>query len=140
MRNLEKAAQQQSQQHRHHSQHQEGGNQLPEDRQPFFLWLGTPAAHANFIPAPQHWPSPTATEQAPRTPNFNTVCDHCHDPLPSYPAMTPQEVNQTDDIFRRRLGTLQSVDDLIAAVFQTLDAVNETDNTFVFYTGDVLVI
>eukprot|EP00052_Salpingoeca_macrocollata_P025573 m.232969 g.232969 ORF g.232969 m.232969 type:complete len:540 (+) comp22451_c0_seq9:744-2363(+) len=103
---------------------------------PFLMWIGTPSAHANFIPAPQHWPAETDSSQAPRTPNFNQVCEHCHNPLPSYPKMTDAEVKQTDDIFRRRLGTLQSVDDMVGAIYEQLEAMGQVDNTYFFYTGD----
>jgi hypothetical protein len=39
---------------------------------PFFMWLGTPAAHAPFTPAPQYV-NTSAGQNAPRFPNYNQV-------------------------------------------------------------------
>ena len=36
---------------------------------PFFMMIGTPAAHADFTPAPQYW-NISAGLKAPRTPNW----------------------------------------------------------------------
>ena len=58
---------------------------------PFFMMIGTPAAHANFIPPPQYWETFTNVT-APRTPNYNKVCDHCHKPVRNYSPMGEQRM------------------------------------------------
>ena len=46
------------------------------------------------------------------------------------------QVAQSDEIYRRRLGTLRSVDDLLAAVLGKLEATGALESTYVFLTGD----
>ena len=39
-------------------------------------------------------------------------------------------------MFRRRLRALQSVDEMIGGIVQTLEELNELDRTFIVYTAD----
>ena len=50
--------------------------------------------------------------------------------------MTTEQIDQSDQIYRWRRGTLMSVDDMIARIFGILDAYNETQNTYFFFTSD----
>ena len=50
--------------------------------------------------------------------------------------MTTEQIDQSDQIFRWRRGTLMSVDDMIGRIFGILDAYNETQNTYFFFTSD----
>ncbi|KAL8609423.1 hypothetical protein ACOMHN_006610 [Nucella lapillus] len=50
--------------------------------------------------------------------------------------MTPQFKIFTDLLQRRRLQTLQSVDDLVEKVSMELDMLGELDNTYMMYTSD----
>ena len=110
---------------------------------PFFLMMGTPAAHADFIPPPGLWPSDglpargvPADATAPRTPNHNAVCEHCHLPLRHYPKMSDAAVAESDEIWRRRLGTLAFVDDMLGCLMDQLEASAELERTLILYTAD----
>mgnify|MGYP002633409301 CR=1 FL=1 len=104
------------------------------------MMIGTPAAHANFIPPPGYWDLSDRgvgnTSTAPRTPNHNVVCEHCHLPLRHYRPMTSAAVAESDDIWRRRLGTLAFVDDMLGRLLDTLDAQGELSRTLMLYTAD----
>ena len=50
--------------------------------------------------------------------------------------MNATAIEESDEIYRLRHGTLQSVDDLIAEIFALLDAAGETNNTYFFFTSD----
>ena len=114
-----------------------------DERPPFFMMMGTPAAHANFIPPPQYFGGMNLTDRgvsmtakAPRTPNWNTVCQHCHLPLRDYLPMTQEGQDESDDIWRRRLGTLAFVDDVVGTLWGQLAELDEDQNTFFLYTAD----
>lgn len=123
------------------SEHTAHNQQLPpSSRSPFFLFMGTPVAHANFIPPPQYWNLSARgiapDQQAPRTPNHNIVCEHCHLPLRHYTTMSDEEVSQSDDIWRRRLGGLAYVDDMLSELLQSIEKISELERTFLLYTAD----
>ncbi|EGD77704.1 hypothetical protein PTSG_12796 [Salpingoeca rosetta] len=103
--------------------------------EPFFLWLGTPSAHASFTPAPQYENTVTGIK-APRTPNYNKVYADRHRPVRDLSPMTDEQIRQSDEIYRKRLETLRSVDDLVGDIFDTLAATNQLSNTWFFFTGD----
>ena len=105
------------------------------DRQPFFMWIGTPAAHASFTPAPQY-EGTAKGERAPRTPTWNKVYKDRHSTVRDHPPMNKTQIEQSDRIFAQRLGTLRSVDDMVGSIYAKLEEAGEADNTFFFYTGD----
>ncbi|GAB5363917.1 hypothetical protein AAMO2058_000924500 [Amorphochlora amoebiformis] len=106
-----------------------------ERNQPFFMWIGTPAAHAPFTPAPQYEKTAKG-EIAPRTPMWNEVCQSCHSTVRLVQPMNLTQIHQSDKIFRSRLGTLRSVDDLLSTMHAKLASLGQWDNTYVFYTSD----
>ena len=103
---------------------------------PLFLWIGTPAAHASFTPAPP-FVDTARGELAPRTPNWNVVGNRGHhQTVRELSPMSANEAKESDEIYRRRLGTLRSVDRLVESVFSALDATGRADATYFFYTSD----
>eukprot|EP01147_Barroeca_monosierra_P008980 gene8980-1313_t len=111
-------------------------NETSHDAQhPFLLWIGTPSAHASFTPAPQYVDSVTEIK-APRTPNYNHVYPDRHQPVRDVQPMTAMQIQQSDEIFRKRLETLRSVDDMIGDIVHSLEKLGQLDNTFFFYTSD----
>ena len=70
-----------------------------------------------------------SNKTAPRTPNHNQICTHCHLPVRDYPKMSKEAVKQSDDIWRRRLGCLKFVDDVIGILFKQLHSMKELENT-----------
>jgi N-acetylglucosamine-6-sulfatase len=52
------------------------------------------------------------------------------------PLLTDTQEAQLDDLYRKRIETLQSVDDLIENVVNTLQAAGKLDNTFIVFSSD----
>ena len=105
--------------------------------QPFFLYYLAPRApHGPATPAPRH-ADRFRNATVPRTASFNEsdVSDK-----PEYvrasPRLNRDAVRQLDALYRDRLRTLQPVDEMVAALFQTLQASGTLANTYVFFTSD----
>lgn len=109
-----------------------------EDAKPFFTVLSVPACHQPADPAPQY-ADRLPTIQAPRTPNYNTKNADSHW-FESVQGVTgPMDSNAaawTDLLYRRRLLTLMTIDDIVARLDQTLVQQGVWDNTYFFYTAD----
>ncbi len=71
---------------------------------------------------------------APRPPTYNTVYSDRHSTVRDLSPLSPEQIEQSDTIFRRRLGALMSVDDLVGAVVDELEAQGLLNNTYVWYT------
>ncbi len=113
---------------------------LGGDSRPFFSMLSVPAAHEPADPAPQH-ADYGPDLKAPRTPNFNVpVTDGRHqmmDPV----SLSGDPFNSTvesfvDLLYRRRMAALQSVDDMIRELLETIDSIGALDDTIIMYTSD----
>ena len=103
---------------------------------PFFLYLGLHAPHSPFVPAPRHaalFPS----VQAPRPASFNEadVSDK-----PSYvrnrPLLTPTQIATLDSSYRNRVRMLQSADEAVKAIIDTLSAAGQYQNTYILFASD----
>lgn len=105
------------------------------DGTPFFLWIGTPSAHASFTPAPQY-EATAEGQKAPRPPSYNQVFQDKHVTVRSLSPMSDEQIDQSDRAYRQRLGTLRSVDDLIGSVYDVLEKAGMDEETWFFYTGD----
>ena len=124
-------------------------NAQQNQRQPFFAVMAVPAAHEPSDPAPQ-FADYAVDAVAPRTPNFNLVMgtngpggdDGRHwmvanvNGAPGGVAMNDTVVSFVDLLYRRRVATLQSVDDLVEELLATISDVGELSNTYVVYTAD----
>ncbi len=103
---------------------------------PFFVYLAPYAPHAPYTPAPRHanlFPG----MKAPRTPNFNEtdVSDkpvYIHD----RPLLNQKQMDTLDQDYRKRLQTLQAVDEGIENIVNTLKTSGQFDNTYLFFTSD----
>ncbi|HEY0511667.1 MAG TPA: sulfatase, partial [Thermoanaerobaculia bacterium] len=103
---------------------------------PFFLYLATYAPHKPAVPAPRHaalFPG----LQAPRTPSFNEA-DVSDKPtrIRNLPLLTEGHIRQIDGLYRRRIQSLQAVDEAVAAVVHTLESTGQLENTYIFFTSD----
>jgi len=110
--------------------------QASADRKPFFLYLPTYAPHGPATPAPRHQDLfPEA--RAPRDPSFNEE-DVSDKPawVRALPSLTPARTRQIDDLYRKRLQSLQAVDEMIAGLVQTLQETGSLDNTFLVFSSD----
>jgi len=108
---------------------------------PFLMVLSPPAAHAPFTPAPQyanHFPNQTA----PRTKAFNIKEPDGskfikHWLLQTKPeVMDAKTIEKVDQVFRNRLRTLLSVDDLVGKVVNFVESHALSHNTYFFFTSD----
>jgi N-acetylglucosamine-6-sulfatase len=106
------------------------------DDSPFFMWLGTTAPHAPARPAPRHEGAfPDA--RLPRTPSFDEedVSDKpgwVRDNAP----LDSKQIAPMESLYRNRLRSMLTVDDVIGRLVDALDEGGELDNTYVFFTSD----
>jgi arylsulfatase A-like enzyme/predicted TIM-barrel fold metal-dependent hydrolase len=107
-----------------------------KEGKPFFIHLSVYAPHSPATPAPRH-ENLFLDAKAPRTPNFNEedVSDKpAH--IRNRPILTDKEIAQIDEQYRKRLQSLQAVDDAIASLVDTLKATEQLDKTYIFFTSD----
>uniref|UniRef100_A0A7S2DDX7 Sulfatase N-terminal domain-containing protein n=1 Tax=Octactis speculum TaxID=3111310 RepID=A0A7S2DDX7_9STRA len=111
------------------------------DGTPIFVVASVPAAHEPADPAPQY-ANYGENLTAPRTPNYNLVIDddarHWMIDQVNVDAspMNSTVISWVDHLYRRRLATLQSVDDLIDSFVECLDRHGQMDQTYMVYTAD----
>jgi N-acetylglucosamine-6-sulfatase len=105
-------------------------------REPFFLYLAPYAPHKPAIPAPRH-AQLFAGLRAPRTPSWNEA-DLSDKPAPyrDAPPLTPANVDYLDRLYRRRIQTLQAVDEMVARLVAALAEEGRLDDTYLFFTSD----
>ncbi len=107
-----------------------------KDGKPFFVYLATYAPHAPYTPAPRHanlFPG----VKAPRTPNYDEA-DVSDKPqyIRDRPRLTQKQMDAIDEDYRKRLQSLQAVDEGIEKVVNALKAAGQFDNTYIFFTSD----
>ena len=112
------------------------------DDQPFFLTFTPTAPHADSLqngpptPAPRH-AGMFAGVQAPRTPSFNeTDVSDKPPPIRNLPLLTTTQIAAIDREHQARLESLQSLDEGIARIVDTLAANGELENTYIVFTSD----
>ena len=106
------------------------------DKAPFFIYLAVYAPHGPATPAPRH-ASLFPGARAPRTPSFNEA-DVSDKPayIRNRPVLRPRAIATIDSLYRKRLQSLQAVDEAIAHLVDTLQATGQLDNTFIVFTSD----
>ena len=110
--------------------------QSVQDKKPFFVYLAVYAPHQPATPAPRDKDLfPDA--KAPRTPNYDEV-DVKDKPkfIADLPLLKPAVEQHIDDLYRKRLQSLQAVDDAIEKLYNTLKADGQLDNTYIVFTSD----
>lgn len=106
----------------------------PDD--PVMMMLGLPAPHGPEDAAPQYQHM-FVNNTDHRTGSWNKAPNMDKQwLLQQMQPMTPQFKIFTDLLQRRRLQTLQSVDDLIEKVHRELAMIGELDNTYILFTSD----
>lgn len=110
--------------------------QASKDNVPFFMYLATYAPHQPATPAPRH-ANLFPDAKAPRTSSFNEadVSDK-PDYIQSLPLLTNAQIQEIDDLYRKRLQSLQAVDEMIGGLVDTLKTTGELDNTYIVFTSD----
>lgn len=108
------------------------------DAQPFFLYTTPTAPHLPLPPAPRHADNPYTNSLAPRKPNYNEA-DISDKPLwlTSSGDLRSTIVNSWNDRdYRNRMGSLYALDEMIAAIYKSLEANGELNNTIFVFTSD----
>jgi arylsulfatase A-like enzyme len=105
-------------------------------RQPFFLLVAPYAPHKPYVPAPRH-AALFADAAAPRGPSFNEV-DVSDKPGRGHKLarLSAPSIAEIDRIYRDRLRSLVSVDELVVGLLGELEARGQLENTFIVVTSD----
>lgn len=103
---------------------------------PFFIYLAPFAPHGPATPAARHQ-NAFAEVAAPRPPSFNEQ-DVSDKPrwLRDQPLLTPNQIAQIDELYRKRLQSLLAVDEMIATLIESLQSSGALENTYIFFTSD----
>lgn len=109
-----------------------------KDEQPFFLYVSPTAPHLPLPPAPRHKNHPYQHAFSPRTANYN---EFDLNDKSAWLKVTGDErakmVAAYNDVdFRNRMGSLYALDELVASVVNTLEALGERENTLLVFTSD----
>jgi N-acetylglucosamine-6-sulfatase len=103
---------------------------------PFFLYLSTNAPH---IPAyvPQRHTGLFSDTPLPKPPSFDEA-DVSDKPawVRDKPRLTPDHVDYFRGLYRKRLRSLQSVDEMVSRLVNVLRDTGELSNTYVVFTSD----
>lgn len=104
--------------------------------QPFFAYVGVYNPHSPATPAPRH-ANLFNNVKAPHTPSYNEQ-DLTGKPteVRRLQPIAPNEEKSWDELYRNRLRSLQSVDDMIGDLINTLRQSGKLDNTYFIFTSD----
>jgi N-acetylglucosamine-6-sulfatase len=107
-----------------------------QDDAPFFMFMAPYQPHEPAMPAPRHADLFTDL-QAPRGGSFNEtdVLDK-PDYIKYDPLLTAEQIEDIDFLYRRRLQSMQSVDEMIARLFNSLEETGQLDETYIIFTSD----
>jgi arylsulfatase A-like enzyme len=103
--------------------------------QPFFLELSTFAPHRPYTPAARYahlFPGLTA----PRPPSFDVLPTNAPRWLAGHRPLTPERLRRINYVFRRRVQSVQAVDDMLALIEVALAAHHLTGSTYVVFSSD----
>ena len=103
---------------------------------PFFLYIAPKAPHGPATPAPKY-ANAFPDAKAPRPPSYNEQ-DVSDKPqwVQHLPLLSDKEQAQIDQDYRKRIQTMQSVEDLIENVINTLRTTGRLDNTYIVFSSD----
>ncbi|MBI4854887.1 MAG: sulfatase [Acidobacteria bacterium] len=110
--------------------------QRTENSTPFFMFFSTSSPHEPSVPAPRH-SNLFSTAKAPRKPSFN---ERDVSLKPEYirkkKLLNKNQINKLDALYRKRLQSLQAVDEAVARIIQTLKDTGKLENTYIIFTSD----
>ncbi len=109
-----------------------------DDDRPFLLSLWTSAPHADIDAAPRYADHPFADADLPRGPGFDEP-DVADKPLwlrEGQRRLTDADVEDLTTRYRKMMGSLYAVDDLVDGLFRQLEEQGELDDTVVVFTSD----
>ncbi|QDS69091.1 hypothetical protein FKW77_010126 [Venturia effusa] len=113
-----------------------------ESDKPFFLVSAPIAPHANGrlpfsapVPADRH-KDLFKDLKLPRTNNFNPDVPSGASWVKRLDKQNESVVEYNDEFYRKRLRSLQAVDELVDGLFERLERLNLLDNTYIIYSSD----
>ncbi|MEQ8397769.1 sulfatase [Thalassobaculum sp.] len=103
---------------------------------PFFFFVTPYAPHGPATAAPRHadlfadtpYPRPVSFDEA----DVSDKPAHIRD----LPPLSAEQIAWIEDMYRRRLRSLQAMDDMVESIVNTLEAVGQLENTYIIYTSD----
>ncbi|MBA3671911.1 MAG: sulfatase [Gemmatimonadaceae bacterium] len=106
------------------------------DKTPVFLYVAPFTPHGPSTAAPRH-AGLYADAALPRSPAFDEE-DVSDKPkaVSSRPRLAPQVISRLEDAYRRRVRSLQSVDDLVDSVVTALRVTGQLENSYIVYASD----
>jgi arylsulfatase A-like enzyme len=102
---------------------------------PFALEVATFSPHSPYVAAPTDLDK-FANLRMPRTPAFNTHPANAPRWLADRPQLTSTQVARGEQIFRKRVRCVQSVDRLLSHLQTTLQDVHQLDDTVILFSSD----
>jgi N-acetylglucosamine-6-sulfatase len=110
--------------------------QAAHEAEPFFLYLTPRAPHGPAEYAPRH-ATAFADVTAPRPPSFNEA-DVSDKPawMQAIPVLTEKRIAEIDAYYVARLRTLLAVDEMVAALVESLRRAGTLDSTYILLTSD----
>jgi N-acetylglucosamine-6-sulfatase len=104
--------------------------------EPFFLYVLPFNPHSPSVAAPRH-EGMFATAELPRPPSFDEA-DVSDKPafIRQLPPLDPDQIAYLEYEYRRRIASLQAVDDMVESIVGTLRDTGLLDDTYVIYSSD----
>ncbi|MGL4622415.1 MAG: sulfatase family protein [Chroococcidiopsis sp.] len=106
-----------------------------KDDKPFFLYLAPFNIHGPYTPAPRH-KGLFKGVKAPRPDNFNEADVSTKPKFMQLKRLNQKQIDKIDKTYRKRLRSLQSVDEAIGKLINTLKRNGQLDNTYIILTSD----
>jgi N-acetylglucosamine-6-sulfatase len=105
-------------------------------QEPFFLYVLPFNPHSASVAAPRHV-GMFADAELPRPPSFNEA-DVSDKPafIRRLPPLEESQIAYLEYEYRRRIASLQAIDDMVESIVATLDATGQLDDTYVIYSSD----
>ncbi|MBO0851854.1 MAG: sulfatase-like hydrolase/transferase, partial [Pseudonocardia sp.] len=104
-------------------------------RTPFLLEVATFAPHRPYTPAPRDQNALPGLS-APRGPAFDTPPTNPPSWLASRTPLTPRQLDRINNGFRKRAQSVQAVDQMLAAIENTVAATGQSNDTIVVFSSD----
>ena len=102
--------------------------------------IGPHAPHLDATPSSWYYNATNIPMQAPRTPHFNVKTYNHHDWISTNPELESNAIYWVDYLYRDRLRSLLSVDDIVTEVIQYLESTDMMNNTYILFSSGMLII